>query len=65
MSKITTPAMIKLDKKAQKKTNLSSNTPMGEAIKRLLKNKTAMAGLVIIVLLLLVAVFAPLIAPYG
>lgn len=65
MSKITTPAMIKLDKKAQKKTNLSSNTPMGEAIKRLRKNKTAMAGLVIIVLLMLVAVFAPLIAPYG
>ena len=33
--------------------------------KRLAKNKLAVAGLVIIVILILVAVFAPLIAPYG
>lgn len=33
-------------------------------MRRLKKNKTAMAGLVILVLMLLIAVFAPIIAPY-
>ena len=35
------------------------------ALKRLRKNKTAMAGLLIIAFLFLVAILAPLIAPYG
>lgn len=65
MSKITTPAMEKLNRKRKGKRKASSNTPMSEALKRLRKNKTAMAGLIIIVLLFIVALFAPLIAPYG
>lgn len=36
-----------------------------EVIKRLSKNKLALSGLIIILLLTLLAVFAPLIAPYG
>ena len=44
-----------------------SNKPKSQAIevmKRLAKNKLAMLGLVVIVLMILVAVFAPWIAPY-
>ena len=43
-----------------------SNKPKSQAIeimKRLAKNKLAMLGLVVIVLMILVAVFAPWIAP--
>lgn len=65
MSKIITPAMVKLNKKTRGNTRKNSNTPMSEALKRLRKNKTAMAGLVIILLLVIVALFAPLIAPFG
>ncbi|MBO5999009.1 MAG: ABC transporter permease [Lachnospiraceae bacterium] len=64
MSKITTPAMEKLNKKIAKNANVTSNTPGREALKRLRKNKTAMAGLIIILIMFLVAIFAPLIAPY-
>ena len=65
MSKITTPAMEKLNKKIKKNAKVTSNTPGREALKRLRKNRTAMAGLLIIAFLILVAIFAPLIAPYG
>ncbi len=64
MSKITTPAMVKLSKKIEKNANVTSNTPGREALKRLRKNKTAMAGLIIILIMFLVAIFAPVIAPY-
>ena len=47
MSKIRTPAMEKLDKKVKKNAKVTSNTPGREAIKRLRKNKTAMAGMII------------------
>ena len=65
MSKIRTPAMEKLDKKVKKNAKVTSNTPGREAIKRLRKNKTAMAGLVIILIMFIVAILAPIIAPYG
>ena len=64
MSKITTPAMVKLSKKIEKNANVTSNTPGREALKRLRRNKTAMAGLIIILIMFLVAIFAPVIAPY-
>ena len=64
MSKITTPAMVKLSKKIEKNANVTSNTPGREALKRLRKNRTAMAGLIIILIMFLVAIFAPVIAPY-
>lgn len=61
MSKITTPAMLKYQKKHEKKGKYS---PGREAWKRLVRNRTAVVGLVILVILLFTAVFAPLIAPY-
>lgn len=36
-----------------------------EIMSRLAKNKLAMAGLIVIVLLIILAVLAPVIAPYG
>ena len=64
MSKITTPAMEKLYKK--KKYNIEGvSSPGKEALKRLMRDRTAVAGLLIIIALLLVGLFAPLIAPYG
>ncbi|MGB4432069.1 MAG: ABC transporter permease, partial [Limnochordia bacterium] len=58
-----TPAMEKLMKK--RKYNPSGvSTPGREAWRRLRKNKTALAGMVIIIFLLLVAALAPIIAPY-
>ena len=36
-----------------------------EVIKRLARNKLAMLGLFVIILMVLMAIFAPLIAPYG
>jgi len=63
MSKITTPAMERLRKK--KKYNVTGvSTPGKEAWKRLKRDRTAIAGLAIIVFLLLVGIFAPIIAPY-
>ena len=40
------------------------NTPMRDVMKRLRKNRMAMAGLIILVIILLVAILAPLIIPY-
>jgi peptide/nickel transport system permease protein len=61
--KMVTPAMEKLMKK--RKYNPSGvSTPGREAWRRLRKNKTALAGMVIIIFLLLVAALAPIIAPY-
>ena len=63
MPKMVTPAMEKLMKK--RKYNPSGvSTPGREAWRRLRKNKTALAGMVIIVFLLLMAALAPIIAPY-
>ncbi|MDI9439033.1 MAG: ABC transporter permease [Limnochordia bacterium] len=60
---MVTPAMEKLMKK--RKYNPSGvSTPGREAWRRLRKNKTALAGMVIIIFLLLVAALAPIIAPY-
>ena len=64
MSKINTPAMEKLKKK-NKYNESGVSTPGKEAWKRLRRNKTAMAGMLIILFLLAVAVLADVIAPYG
>lgn len=64
MAKIKTPAMERLYK--NKKYNVAGvSTPGKEAWKRLCRDKTALTGMIIIVLLLLVGLLAPLIAPYG
>ena len=49
-----------MEKGRKKKNSLWSN-----AMKRFRRNKRAMAGLVVVILLIFIAVFAPLIAPYG
>lgn len=64
MSKINTPAMEKLKKK-NKYNESGVSTPGKEAWKRLRRNKTAMAGMIIVLFLLAVAVLADVIAPYG
>ncbi len=48
-----------------KKVKVKKNSQTKEVLRRLAKNKSAMFGLVVIVLLSLVAIFAPLIAPYS
>ncbi len=71
MSKITTPAMERIAKKQSKKRN---NKPeqeeksfsfMADAWKRFSRNKMAMVGLCIIILLLLIALFAKYLIPYS
>ena len=63
MAKMTTPAMKKLRKK-HKYNAEGVSSPGREAWKRLRKNKIAVAGMVIIIIMLLVAIFANFLAPY-
>ncbi len=63
MAKIMTPAMERLIKR--KKYNATGvSTPGKEAWKRLRRDRAAVVGLGIIGALLLIGIFAPLIAPY-
>lgn len=62
MSKIQTPAMVKINKK--RKGQKYGQTPLKGAWHRLVRNKMSVVGMVIIVLLLLMAIFANFIAPY-
>ena len=69
MAKRNTPAMEKIAK--QKAKAIAKNhgkevksTPGKEAWKRLLRNKLAVVGMVILVLMLVVALLAPIISPY-
>ncbi len=65
MSKIQTPAMEKIQKKNAKRKKAYKSTPGKEAWKRFKRNPTAVIGLVVVCLLILIAIFAPLIAPYN
>ena len=64
MSKIVTPAMEKIQKKNAKRKKAYKSTPAREAWKRFKRNKTAIIGLIVVALLILIAIFAPVIAPY-
>ncbi len=64
MAKMMTPAMEKLEKK-KSRNKVKPSTPMRESWKRFKRNKTALAGLVVVVFLVFIAIFADLIAPYG
>lgn len=61
MAKMQTPAMERYAKKHRKAKKYS---PAREAWKRLCRNQTAVIGLIILVILVLVAIFADFIAPY-
>ena len=56
--------MEKIEKRNRKRKKPVNSTPAYEAWKRFRRNKTAIIGLVVVCLLILVAIFAPLIAPY-
>jgi len=68
MSKITTPAMEKFAKKQAKlkaKGKVQKNSPMKDVWKRLQRDKRAMIGLVIFILLIVVAIFPKLFTSYS
>ena len=56
--------MEKIERKNARRKKPRKSTPGYEAWKRFKRNPTALIGLVVVILLLLVAIFAPLIAPY-
>lgn len=60
-----TPAIEKYQAKLEKQKKPRVSTPMRDAWRRLLKNRLAVVGMVIVILFILMAIFAPLIAPYG
>ena len=64
MAKMHTPAMEKIERKNARRKKPRRSTPSYEAWKRFKRNPTALIGLVVVILLLLVAIFAPLIAQY-
>lgn len=66
MAKNVTPAIKKFEaKKKAGNGKVRRSGPLYEAWLRLIRNKTAILGLIILVVLVLVAILAPVIAPYG
>lgn len=66
MSKISTPAIEKFERQAQsRKGKPASQAYWADVWRRLKRNPPAVVGLVVICALLLMALFAPLITPYG
>ncbi len=64
MAKMYTPEMEKIAKKKAKRKRPLNSTPAYEAWKRFKRNKTAIVGLVVVCILILIALFANFIAPY-
>lgn len=67
MAKMVTPEMIKINKRLEKEnrhTHGKPSSPAREAWLRLKRNRLAVAGMVILAILVLVAIFAQIIAPY-
>ncbi|SCP95827.1 ABC transporter permease [Anaerobium acetethylicum] len=64
MAKIHTPAMEKIEKRNAKRKKPVKSTPTTESWKRFKRNPTALLGLFVVCILILVAIFAPLIAPF-
>ena len=66
MPKLNTPAMEKYKKKYDTEEKKQKNgSPGRAAMRRLLRNKTAVFGLCVIAFLILTAIFADVIAPYS
>ena len=65
MAKLVTPQMEKINRRYLKSDGTRKSTSPGrEAWSRLIRNKTAVVGMFLIIIILLTAVFADLIAPY-
>lgn len=65
MAKLYTPAMEKLDKqRAKQKEGYKADSPGRQAWKRLIRNKTAIIGMIMIIILFICAFFANWLAPY-
>lgn len=64
MAKMYTPAMERIENKNRKRKKPVKSTPGTEAWKRFKRNRTALVGLAVTMLLILLALIAPLIAPY-
>ncbi len=64
MAKMHTPAMERIEKKNARRKRAYRPTPGREAWKRFKRNPTALIGLVVVCILILIAVFANFIAPY-
>ena len=64
MAKNRTPEMDRINAKRYGKGKARRTTPMGEAWLRLIRNKVAIFGLVILVLFIIMAIFATYISPY-
>ena len=65
MAKLDTPAMERINRKRRTRSGqLKQSTPLSDAWKRLKKNKPALVGGTIVIIMLLIAIFAPVLAPY-
>lgn len=66
MSKRVTPAIIKIEKrKAKLGTEVIGTSPLKEAWRRFKRNRLAIAGAIIFIMLCLLALLAPVLAPQG
>ena len=69
MAKLYTPAMAKVDKKKAKELKKNAgkevkSSPTREAWKRLKRNKLAIVGMIVLILIIIIAIIGPWIAPY-
>ena len=66
MAKNLTPQMEKINRKRMKRGGkVRQSSPFSEAMFRLFRNKVAIIGMIILLLLVLIAIFAPVICKYG
>lgn len=66
MAKISTPEMELIERKRHDKQGvLKKSTPFTDGLKRLKKNRPAVVGAIIVIIMLLIAIFANFIAPYA
>ncbi len=64
MPKNITPEMEAINRKLAKRRYTGQASPFREACRRLVRNRTAIIGIVIVALMMLIALLAPVIAPY-
>ena len=66
MAKNLSPEMVKINRKHLGRGNKTKrSTPLSDAWRRLIRNRTAILGLIIIGLLIIIAILAPVIMPYS